>query len=360
MSRRRFLPGIVATSLLFAACSSAATPAPTAAPSAPTASATAAPTKTSDGTLPKPEVSSVKIAATIAEVGQFGTQLAVRLGIYEKYGIQAQVVIFNDDGGVLQAMLAGQADLAQVGVAGVLSSQTTDNPAKVVAVQKTKVVDGLFCGRDIKTAADVKGKTIGVSSLGSTAHASALLALQALKLTDKDVTITSVGGQAPRIAALKAGSIQCAPAAMDQAKDLSGLGFNTVVDLSTSNLQYPASAMSMPARFIEKNPKATLAIVASLLEAVHVELTDPANTATLWAAFAQIAPDKALAAVQALPGQLNPSLRWTKDGFLFTQQVMAIVNPSITTVDVTRAYDDSFLKTLEEIGFYKKIGAPTS
>lgn len=353
------LAGLMAASLLAAACTSGSTPVPTDSPAAAKAP-TPAPTKTTDGTLPKPELSSIKIAATIAEAGQFATQLGVRLGIYEKYGVQAQVVIFNDDGAVLQAMLSGQTDIAQVGVAGVLSSQTTDNPAKVVAVQKTKVVDGLFCAKEVKVAADVKGKSIGVSSLGSTAHASALLALQALKLTDKDVTITSVGGQSQRIAALKSGSIACAPAAMDQAKDLNGLGFNTVVDLSVSNLQYPASSLAMPVKFIEKNPKTALVVTAALLEALHVELTDTANTATLWAAFAQITADKALTAVQALPANLNPSLRWSKEGFTFTQQVMAIVNPSITTVDVTKAYDDSFLKTLEEIGFYKKIGAPTT
>lgn len=354
----RLLPGTLAASLALAACTSAATPAPTVPP--PTAPPTAAPTKTTDGTLPRPEVSTIRIAATIAEAGQFATQLGVRLGIYEKYGIHAQVVIFNDDGGVLQAMLSGQTDIAQVGVAGVLSSQTTDNPARVVAVQKTRVVDGLFCARDVRNASDVRGKSIGVSSLGSTAHASALLSLQALKLTDKDVTITSVGGQAQRIAALKSGAIACAPAAMDQARDLNGLGFNTVVDLSVSNLQYPASSLAMPVKFIEKYPRTALVMVAALLEAVHVELTDTQSTATLWAAFAQVAPDKALTAVSALPSQLNPSLRWSKEGFLFTQQVMALVNPSITTVDVTKAYDDSFLRTLEEIGFYRRIGAPTS
>lgn len=353
----RATAALLATSLLVAACASAATPPPSAAP---TVAPTVAPTRTTDGTLPRPELSSITIAATIAEAGQFATQLGVRLGIYEKHGLQARVVIFNDDGGVLQAMLSGQTDIAQVGVAGVLSSQTTDNPARVVAVQKTRVVDGLFCGKDIRTAGDVKGKSIGVSSLGSTAHASALLALQALKLTDRDVTITSIGGQSQRIAALKSGTIGCAPAAMDQARDLNGLGFNTVVDLSVSNLQYPASSLAMPVRFIEKYPRTALVVTAALLEALHVELTDTQNTAALWAAFAQISQDKALTAVQALPNNLNPSLRWSKEGFVFTQQVMAIVNPSITTVDVTRAYDDSFLRTLDEIGFYRKIGAPTS
>ena len=130
--------------------------------------------------------------------------------------------------------------------------------------------------------------------------------------------------------------------------------------LFRSNLQYPASALAMPVKFIEKNPRTALVVVAGLLEALHVELTDTQSAATLWAAFAQVTADKALTAVQALPSQLNPSLRWSKEGFLFTQQVMAIINPSISTVDVTKAYDDGLLRTLEEIGFYAKIGAPTS
>ena len=37
---------------------------------------------------------------------------------------------------------------------------------------------------------------------------------------------------------------------------------------------------------------------------------------------------------------------------------MAIVTPGIMTVDPAGAMDLSYLKTLEEIGFYKKINSP--
>jgi ABC-type nitrate/sulfonate/bicarbonate transport system substrate-binding protein len=358
-NRTRLLPGFLAASLILVACSSAATPAPTT-PAVASRAPTSAPTKTTDGTLPKPELAKLKIAATIAEAGQFATMMAQRLGIYEKYGIHAQVIIFNDDGAVLQAMLSGQTDIAQVGVAGTISSQTTDTPAKTVAVQKTRVVDALYCSKDIKTAADVKGKTIGISSLGSTAHASGLLALQALKLTDKDVTFTTVGGESARVAALKGGSIACAPASFSQKDALTALGFNMVVDLSTSNLQYPATAVAMPTAFLQKNPNTALILVASILESLNLMLKDTQSAAVLYAAFAQIDVAKALPLVQALPATYNPSMKWTKEGFLFAQSVMAIVNPSITSVDVTKAYDMSLLQTLEDIGFYKKIGAPTT
>lgn len=356
-TRSRLLPALVAASVLLAACTSAATPAPTAAPTG--AAPTAAPTKTTDGTLPKPELTSIKIAATIAEAGQFATMLAQRMGTYEKYGLQAQVIVFNDDGAVLQAMLSGQADMAQVGVAQVINSVLTELPAKIVGVQKTKVVDGLFCGKDIKTAADVKGKSVGVSSLGSTGHASALLALEGLKLTDKDVTIQSVGGQSARLAALKSGAIGCAPISIDLQGELSALGINLVIDLSKSDLQYPASSMASPVAFMQKNPNTVLVVVASLLEALNFMINKPTEAAAMYAAHAQLPQDKALAQVSAVKGFNNPSLKWKKEGFLFTQKVMAIVNPAILNVDVEKAYDMSVLQKLEEIGFYRKIGAPT-
>ena len=60
--------------------------------------------------------------------------------------------------------------------------------------------------------------------------------------------------------------------------------------------------------------------------------------------------------MKTLPTSANPTLRWTQQGFVFTPRVMAIVSPGIMTVDVTQAYDETFLERLEEIGFYKKLG----
>ena len=354
--RSRLLPGLVTASLLLAACTSAATPAPTAAPAV---APSAAPTKTTDGTLPKPEITKIKISATIAEAGQFATMLALRMGIYEKYGLQAEVVIFNDDGGVLQAMLSGRADMAQLGVAGIVSSVNTDTPARIFGMMKVKVIDGLFCNSAIKTAADLKGKAVGISTLGSTAHGTALLALEALGLKGTDVTFQTVGGQSTRLAALKAGAIACGPISMDQENDLRVLGFNTLVDLSKSNLQYPASSISATVAFAQKNPNTVLAVVASHLEAINFMVNNTEQAAAMYAAHAQVSNERALTSMKAVKNEVNPSLKWTKDGFLFTQKIMSIVNPAIMNVDVTKAYDESLLKTLEDIGFYKKVGAPT-
>src|SRR6185436_14666279 len=81
--------------------------------------------------------------------GQFACLLAQRIGIYDKYGLSVDYTIFNDDGAVASAMLSGQVDMSTAGAALIINSRLTDTPAKDLAVQKTKVIDGLFCGSTI-------------------------------------------------------------------------------------------------------------------------------------------------------------------------------------------------------------------
>ncbi len=352
-SRFRLLPALVAAGMVFAACSSAATPVPTVAPSA-----TAAATKITDGTLPKPELAALKLGASIQEPSQFAPKLAEMAGIYEKYGLKVTVTTFNADGDALQAMLSGQTDVGDVSASGLINSQLTDSPATQLTVQKVKVIDGMFCSKDIKTAADMKGKSVAVSTLGGTAHASVLLALDGLKLTEKDVLVTAVGGQAVRVAALKGGSIACAPVGMDLAKDLTGLGFNLLIDLSKSDLPYPSTGLAALNTWLKKNPNTALVVTAANLEAQNMIWTDPQKAAGYWATYAQIDQAKALTLITGAQDQLQRSLRWTLNSFQFTQKVMAIVTPGIMTVDPTKAMDLSYLQKLEDIGFYKKINNP--
>jgi hypothetical protein len=49
---------------------------------------------------------------------------------------------------------------------------------------------------------------------------------------------------------------------------------------------------------------------------------------------------------------------WTDEAFNFPRQTLAATNPQMANVDVTKAYDKSFLKKLADMGFYQAIGDP--
>lgn len=353
----RLLSLTLLASLAFAACSAAATPSP-----APTAVPSAAATKTTDGTLPKPDKVDVKLGTPIGEPSQFAVVLADQLGIYKKYGLNVTVTRFNAGGDSTASVLSGANDVTGNGGSDwVLTSQLTDTPGLAVSVYKRLVFDGLWCQKDIKTPADLKGKQVAISTLGTTAHASVLLALKGLKMEEKDVIVTQVGNNSARVAAMKAGAVACAPVSMDQSKAMSDLGLTLLIDLSKDKtLSYPAMGIATLRSFAEKYPNTTLILAAALLEAQTILINDLKTSAAEWAKFAQVDAAKAETDIKAIQGQINPSMMWNDEDFAFTQQTFAKISPSVMMADIKKAGDHSFLQKLVDIGFYKKIGAPTS
>ncbi len=359
MGRTKILGLVAAAGLIVTACGGAT--APSAAPAAPATQAAAAAPTQAQGELPKPELTKVRIGISApSEPVQFAAKLADMLGIYKKYGItDVTVTGFEGDGKALQALVAGQLDLFVGGGSTAVNSVVTDTPLKIVSVNGLILNDGLFCTKDIKTAADVKGKSVAVSTFGGTSHGSVLLSLKGLGLTPKDVTITQVGGESTRIAALKGGSIGCAPIDAARADEMKALGFNLLVDLQKSNLPWARSGLMAKAEFIAKNPNTVLVVVASDLEAHNVLWADPKTAAAKFAEFAQIKPDDAEKLITKVFTPIgNRPMTFTEESLIAPRDVLAAVNPAVTNVDVKKAMDTSFLAKLKEIGFYKAKGIP--
>lgn len=348
--RIKILATVLAASLVIAACGGGAT-----APAAP-ASALAA------GQLPAPELTKIRIGISAPnEPVQFAEKLADMAGIYKKYGItEVTVTGFEGDAKALQALVAGQLDFFVGGSSTAINSVVTDTPVKVVSMNSVILNDILVCQKDIKTAADVKGKTVAISTFGGTSHGSALLMLQGLGYTSKDAVITQVGNEGTRIAALKGGSVACAVIGFDNVPALTSSGLNAVFDMSKSKLQWGRSGLMARTDFMAKNPNTVLVVVASALEAQQLMWTDLAGSAAKFAEFAQKKPDDATNLVKGFQDYGSRSMSFTQDAFIAPRDVLAVVNPAVKDVDVTKAYDLGYLKKLVDIGFNKKIGAPTT
>lgn len=337
---------IMAAAVLIAACGGGST-------GATTASAASATVAADPNVLPKPELTTIRIGiSTPNEPVQFAEKLADVLGYYQKFGLTAQVTGFEGDGKTLQALVAGQLDMMVGGSSTTVNSVVTDTPISIVAMNSTTLDDGLFCTSAIKTAADVKGKTLAVSTFGGTSHGAALLLLKGLGLTAKDATITQVGNEGTRIAALKGGSVGCAVVGISQKAALTALGLNVVFDLSGAKLQWGRSGLMARNDFIAKNPNTVLAVVAATLLAQNAMFADTVNATAKFADFAQVKPEAAKTAVDAFLGYGTRSMMFTADALLAPRDVLATVNPAVANVDVTKAMDLSFLNKLKDRGFY--------
>jgi NitT/TauT family transport system substrate-binding protein len=346
-------------SLAFAACGGGTSTAPSTAPSVAPSVEPSVVVTPEPGTLPTPEKANIAIGVSVTEMSQFAAVLAEQLGLYEKYGLTVDPpTVFEGDGKAVSALQAGQVDIAFTGTSSAISSQLTDAPYKVIAVNALIVTDDLVCTAAVKTKEDVKGKKIAISTFGGTSNASALLSLKALGYGASDAVVTQVGGQSARIAALTGGTIDCAVVDSNLEADMKAQGFNILVQLKTAKIEYGRSGMGALEDWLAANPNTALCAVAAVLEAQNVIFATPDVAYTAYASFRQIPVADAKKQVDDFLQVGNRSLMWTDEAFNNARKTLAIINPDVVDVAVGDAFDRSFLQTLVDNGFYDKIGDP--
>lgn len=351
--------GLLLASILVAAACGGTTPAATSSPAATAAASGSAATQA----LPQPDKVEVKIGLSgVATIGLLPQLVAKGLGLYEKYGLKVTFVSFSGAAQATQALVAGQVDVGDNSGGPVLASLATDSPHQMVFITRHNLTDNMYSQKTIASAADLKGKAIAISSFGSQSHAGALLALKSLGLTDKDVTLTLVGNDVARLAALKAGSVAASMQDSAIAPELTALGFKIMVELTkvTGLGGVPRTSLVVPPDFQKKYPNTTLLLVAAYLEGETEMRRQVDKAAEFLAKDGQIPLETAKQQVA-----IELAAPWEpRDGMCdaavmkFTQSVLLPSNPAIANVDPAKACNNEFLLKLKDMGFQKRIGVP--
>src|SRR4030095_17248227 len=94
----------------------------------------------------------------------------------------------------------------QVGLSGVADINGKGGNLRVIASLSNVMRFIVFSDPNVRSAADLKGKAIGVSSFGAESDSAASLALRQLGLSRDDVTFKGAGGSPQRLAAIKSGA----------------------------------------------------------------------------------------------------------------------------------------------------------
>src|SRR5580692_12666909 len=157
------------------------------------------------------ELTPFKIGISAPVVTIFPVWMAEAGGFYEKEGLKVEVV--NMEGGTrgLQVLLSGEIQAMHVGLAPVVLANRQGADLRLVTSTANTIPITIFTSPAIKTAQDLKGKTIGISTFGSETDVAVSIALQRLGLKRDDVTVSQIGGSSQRFGALIAGRIDAAP-----------------------------------------------------------------------------------------------------------------------------------------------------
>jgi NitT/TauT family transport system substrate-binding protein len=160
--------------------------------------------------------------------------------LFEKYGLDAEVITVMGSGIGSKALISGNLDIIPIATPTVIAANLAGADMAILAHTMPAVVHALMVRPDIKRPEDLKGKKIGVSSLGSlTDFLVRSIAKKKGLNPDRDLTLISTGGSdTERVMALKTGSVEASALSHPGYGLARKMGFSMLWD-SAKELDYP-------------------------------------------------------------------------------------------------------------------------
>jgi NitT/TauT family transport system substrate-binding protein len=204
--------------------------------------------------------------------------LPIALGYWKAEGYDVKIVTTGGSLQGIQQMVAGGVDFAQVNSTGLIQANTENNVA-VRGLMGTGVIDwGIGVPQDspVKTVADLKGKKIGIFSLGTGGMPLLKGYLRANGINpDTEVQIIATGAGAPALEAMRAGRVQ---ALMFWGSALTGFrnaGANMRVLFDPTWRSLPDFTFATMQKTIDADPAMVEAIARGAAKATLFAQTDP-------------------------------------------------------------------------------------
>ena len=310
--------------------------------------------------LPRPELRSIQVGWNVSATSH-DVDIARFENLFQKYGVVVRIQQFTSDTTEIDALISGQIKIAlNTGTGAVLASQLTSTPLESVFVGQTNITDNLYGAKGITTAQQLIGHAIAVSSFASTTYGEALIALKSLHLTSKQVTITAIGGDSARRAALISGSVGASLNDRAEAPQLLAAGASILLNFTTvKNADLLTGDVTTTKTFAKQDPNTVLAVVAALTEGNHTFLKHPSI-----AIKAGVAVQGATVAGETQQVQYDLQGFRPDNGYMKlldwqeSRIIYSATDPQLVNVTPSKAYTDQFINELWTSGFDKRMGIP--
>ena len=201
---------------------------------------------------------------------------------------------------------------------------------------------------DIKTVADLKGKKIGVSTVGSSSDIATRVALKKMGLDpEKDVSILAVGSAANRVAALFAGSIQGGVSQPPDSLDLEAKGFHVLYDLASQKLPSANTSVAVRRSYIAQNKDVVQRYVDSIVLGIKKLKSDKAFGISVLKKYFNSTDDAKMGvtydfyALSVAPVQPFAKLEMYTD----SQVTLGATNAAVKSYDLSKMLDSTFVQS---------------
>ena len=193
---------------------------------------------------------------TSVSISHLPVWVAKDAGLFAKKGLNVEPVQIRGGALITMGIMSGQLEFSGAGAESVVAARIEGGDVVLLACPSNLEPIYLITRPEIKSAAELKGKSSAVTRLGSSTHFYLRAALRNVGLdSEKDITILQLGAGPEMATALESGRIAVAALNVRYAIPFLRRNWPVLVDLTKTDLIYPSSCVTSSRAFVKSEPK---------------------------------------------------------------------------------------------------------
>jgi NitT/TauT family transport system substrate-binding protein len=300
----------------------------------------------------------VRLAHSALESSNGVWYLAQDRGFYKKHGLDADLLFIPSTTTSVSSLVAGDVQVANASGGGVASAVVAGADLVMVACYLNSLPYELVVNESIKSPEDLKGKSIGISRVGSASDVAARALIRGLGLEpDKQVPIMQVGGPAERAASFRGGRIAGFPSPPGIIHLTKGIPYKILI--STADFQkrfeFPYICATTTKSYLARQREIVKKVIMAHIEAMQFFKTRKEETKKIIAKYSRINNEDYLESAYAASAKLYDVVPLvTRPGTEIQIKEATSRKPGVQ-LRFEDLVDESIVRELEKSGFIDKV-----
>jgi NitT/TauT family transport system substrate-binding protein len=300
----------------------------------------------------------LKIAYSSADASNTVWFTALDSGMYRKYGLDVELIFIQSSTMSVSTVVSGDIQVANSSGGAVASAAVGGANLVMTACYINTLPYELIVQESVKSVEDLKGKSVGISRVGSASDVAARVLIKGLGLEPiRDVPILQVGGPTERAAAFRTGRIVGFPSPPGTIHLAKGMPHRVMI--STADFQkrydFPYICSTTTKNYLASHRETMRKLTMALIEATHFLKTHKEDTKKFIAKYTRQDNPQYLEASYAANVKLHDRVPLVTREGTEVQIKEALARKPGATLRVEDIVDDGIVRELEKSGFIDKV-----
>jgi len=191
-------------------------------------------------------------------------------GLFKKHGLDIELIHIASTSKAIQSMLAGEIQFTTADALNSIQAVAAGADVVMVCEGVNRFVFSLMARPDLRRVAELKGKKIGITRLGSSTHTAVLYVAAKAGLGANDYTLLQLGEVPNILTTLLAGQIDAGALSPPTNSRAKKSGLHELVNLGIDGPEYPSTVIASTRVYVKANPDITRRMIRALGEGLNL------------------------------------------------------------------------------------------